>query len=146
MTLVAKSRYAARWPRAWGTALLAMASLVVAATGVRRLAAAFPRVTVEGPSMEPSLLPGDRLLLVPPCRLRPGQVVAVPDPRRPERLLVKRVLSVDANGGLVWVEGDNPSQSTDSRAFGPVRRRAIVGRAVYRYAPASRAGPVGSGR
>jgi nickel-type superoxide dismutase maturation protease len=123
-----------------------MGSLVVAATGLRRLAAAFPRVTVEGRSMEPSLLPGDRLLLVPARGLRPGQVVAAPDPRQPERLLVKRVVWVDTGRRLVWVEGDNLPHSTDSRAFGPLRRRAIVGRALYRYAPASRAGPVGVGR
>jgi nickel-type superoxide dismutase maturation protease len=103
------------------------------------------RVTVAGASMEPALSPGDRLLFFPPLsRLRPGDIVAVPDPRQPARLLVKRVTSLD--GRFVSVEGDNPDESTDSRVFGPVERRAILGRAVYRYAPAGRVGPVGSGR
>ena len=50
--------------------------------------------------------------------------------------MVKRVASVDAGG--VTVVGDNPTASTDSRRFGPLR--AVVGRPVYRYHPAERAG------
>jgi nickel-type superoxide dismutase maturation protease len=96
--------------------------------------------------MEPTLLPGDRLLLVPSVALRRGQIVAVTDPRNPSRLLVKRVAGLDRRTRLVSLEGDNPSASSDSRLFGPVARRAVVGRAVYRYAPAERAGPVGRGR
>ena len=41
------------------------------------------------------------------------------------------------------VLGDNRARSTDSRAFGPLRRRDIVGRAWYRYAPRGRAGRPG---
>ena len=36
--------------------------------------------------------------------------------------------------------GDNRDDSLDSRAFGPVQRSAIIGRAWYRYAPAARSG------
>ena len=36
--------------------------------------------------------------------------------------------------------GDNRGDSLDSRAFGPVQRSAIIGRAWYRYAPAARSG------
>jgi mitochondrial inner membrane protease subunit 1 len=88
--------------------------------------------------MLPSLQPGDRLLLAPAWRLRPGEVVAVRDPRDRRRLLVKRVSAI--RGSLVMVLGDNPGASTDSRAFGPVPRRSVAGRAVYRYAPPARAG------
>jgi len=42
-----------------------------------------------------------------------------------------------------FVLGDNRAWSTDSRSFGPVPRRAIVGRAWRRYAPAGRQGRVG---
>jgi hypothetical protein len=38
------------------------------------------------------------------------------------------------------VAGDAREHSTDSRAFGPVPRSSIVGRAVYRYAPVGRSG------
>jgi nickel-type superoxide dismutase maturation protease len=100
------------------------------------------RVTVEGSSMAPALEPGDRLVVVPAPRLRPGDIVAVPDPRHPRRLLVKRVLSVDRGRRSVVVVGDNRDHSTDSRAFGPLPRRAVVGRVAYRYAPAARVGRV----
>jgi phage repressor protein C with HTH and peptisase S24 domain len=96
--------------------------------------------------MEPALIAGDRLLLVPPVRLRPGHVVAVADPRDARHLLVKRVTSIDRGHRLVVVEGDNPDKSTDSRVFGPVDQKALMGRAVYRYAPRARSGPIGGGR
>jgi nickel-type superoxide dismutase maturation protease len=88
--------------------------------------------------MRPAFEPGDRVLVVPVFRLRRGQVVAVPDPRQPDRLLLKRALSVGS--GLVDVRGDNEAASTDSRSFGRVPRSSVIGRAVYRYAPSERAG------
>jgi nickel-type superoxide dismutase maturation protease len=89
------------------------------------------RVIVEGRSMEPALAPGDRLVVVRARRLRPGDVVAVRDPRYPRRLLVKRVSS--AAFDEIVVHGDNAAESTDSRAFGAISRRAVVGRVVHRY-------------
>ncbi len=103
------------------------------AAGVRRL-------VVEGRSMAPTLLPGDRLLLVRARRLRPGDLVAVRDPRNERRLLVKRVAAI--NGGKVALRGDNPDASTDSRVFGDVAIRLVLGRVVRRYAPAPRRGRV----
>lgn len=76
--------------------------------------------------------------------MAPGQVVAVADPRQPGRLLVKRVLSVDA--GRVDLRGDNPAASTDSRHFGTVDIGAVRGRVVYRYHPPGRAGWCPQGR
>ena len=96
---------------------------------------------MSGDSMQPSLAPGDRLVVVPLARLRPGQVVAVADPRGSGRLLVKRVGAVV--NGAVEVVGDNPAASTDSRHFGPVARDQVVGTALYRYYPPKRAGWIG---
>ena len=89
------------------------------------------RVVVEGRSMEPTLAEGDRLLVVRAWRVGPGDLVAFHDPREPRRLLVKRVTSI--LGDDVMVHGDNPPASTDSRAFGPVSRRALLGRVLRRY-------------
>lgn len=114
-----------------GLALLILAALVVPRLSVRR-------VVVDGDSMLPALEPGDRLLVVGPWPVRAGHVVAVRDPRYPRRLLVKRVRSLGADG--VDVRGDNDAASTDSRHFGPVPARLLVGRVVYRYAPAERTG------
>jgi nickel-type superoxide dismutase maturation protease len=103
------------------------------------------RVEVEGSSMSPALLPGDRLLVLSPPRVprawvRPGAVVAVPDPRRPGRILIKRVSTVDRRRQMVEVLGDAREASTDSREFGPVPRASIRGLAVYRYGPPGRKG------
>jgi nickel-type superoxide dismutase maturation protease len=97
------------------------------------------RVEVHGDSMRPALEGGDRLLVVA-LRPRPGDVVAVVDPRDPDRVLVKRVASVDPQYGDVTVLGDAPEASTDSRVFGAVAPSLVLGRAVYRYWPESRRG------
>lgn len=105
------------------------------------------RVEVVGDSMRPTLEPGDRLLLRTtssrhtPGELRPGDLVALPDPRRPSRIVVKRVAWVGPSG--VRVLGDNPGASTDSRHFGSVAPEQVRGRAVYRYHPPDRRGRVG---
>jgi nickel-type superoxide dismutase maturation protease len=98
----------------------------------------FTRVQVSGTSMLPTLHAGDRLLVRRTRRVRPGDLVVVPDPREPTRVLVKRVRAIRVHG--IEVAGDNPGASTDSRTFGVVPRRSLVGRAVYRYAPARRSG------
>jgi len=129
----------------WGPLLW----LVVASVGLLTAARYHPfrRVEVVGSSMVPALLPGDRLVVVrlpwrSPFRPGPGQVVALRDPRRPDRILIKRVRSVDPGLGTLEVEGDSRQFSTDSRTFGPVSRTAVIGTAVYRYAPSGRNGPV----
>lgn len=120
-------------------ALVATAALAVGVLG-------FERVVVVGDSMAPELLAGDRLLVCRFCGrrarpLRPGDIAAVADPRQPGRLLVKRAVTIA--GGRVWLAGDNSARSTDSRDFGPVPLDSVRGRAVYRYAPAGRAGRLG---
>ena len=55
------------------------------------------RFEVTGSSMAPALRPGDRVVVVRvPWRLqpwpKPGDIVAVRDPRLPSRILVKRVV------------------------------------------------------
>jgi nickel-type superoxide dismutase maturation protease len=136
--MVLRSERARRARRGRWAAVFATAVLV-------RLYRPLRRVEVVGASMAPALLAGDRLVVarlpwVPLFGPRPGHVVAVRDPRRPDRVLIKRVSGVE--GRRVVVEGDAAHASTDSRSFGPVPRSAILGRAVYRYAPLGRSGPV----
>jgi len=133
--------------------LWAVRALVVLALSSALLAWLFNRVVVSGESMFPTLLPGDRLLVLrmPALfRRRVGGLVAFRDPRKgaglrygdnPEgRLMVKRVVSVDADG--VEVRGDNEAASTDSRTFGTVPLELVAGVVVYRYAPEGRVGLV----
>jgi signal peptidase I len=108
------------------------------------------RITVRGRSMAPALLPGERLLFdrLAYVRNRPraGDVVLVAHPLRRQLRIVKRLAGVpgDTLGGRTlgrgeyWVLGDNADESTDSREFGPVRRRDLLGRAWVRYWPAQR--------
>jgi hypothetical protein len=89
-------------------------------------------VVVRGPSMEPALWPGDRLLTVPARRwwLRPGMVVVVVAPDT-GRAAVKRLR--DLADGTVEVRGDAPDRSTDSRQFGRLPLRAVRRVAVARW-------------
>jgi nickel-type superoxide dismutase maturation protease len=118
--------------------------LLLAAAAIGRLVSrSVLRVEVVGDSMAPALMAGDRLVVLrAPCVVQPwpppGTVVAVRDPREPSRILVKRVARADRRTGTLEVRGDAPHASTDSRTFGPVARSDLVGRAVYRYAPAGR--------
>jgi nickel-type superoxide dismutase maturation protease len=119
-----------------------VALTAIVAQALRR---AVHRVEVVGPSMEPALSAGDRLVVLslpwgPQPWPEPGTVVAVRDPRHPERILIKRVAALHRGQGTVEVSGDHAAASTDSRTFGPLPRSSIVGQAVYRYAPAERSG------
>lgn len=102
------------------------------------LALVASRVEVHGPSMLPTLVDGERLLVRRTRRVRPGDLAVLHDPAVPARLIVKRVVAV--RGRHAEVAGDNSAASRDSRAFGPVHRSAIVGVAWYRYHPADQAG------
>ena len=103
--------------------------------------------------MLPTFRPGDRLLIDPrpPRPLVPGDVVALRDPEREGRWLLKRVVDLGPDGstealrtapGTVYVVGDNAGPSRDSRHFGAVPRDRILGLAWYRYFPTDRRGRI----
>ncbi|MGI8777855.1 MAG: nickel-type superoxide dismutase maturation protease [Acidimicrobiales bacterium] len=119
--------------RRW-LAVALVAGGVSTARGLSRLS----RVEVVGDSMRPALEPGDRLVLSRSRCPRPGELVAVADPRQPRRTVLKRLVEVSPAG--LTVLGDNASASTDSRTFGPVGADAVRGRVIYRYHPAHRRG------
>jgi phage repressor protein C with HTH and peptisase S24 domain len=79
--------------------------------------------------MEPTLRPGETVLVDPRAPVVPGCVVLAPDPRD-GRPLLKRVASLE--GGLD-LRGDSPSQSTDSRHFGPVDPALVEGVVVCTF-------------
>jgi nickel-type superoxide dismutase maturation protease len=66
--------------------------------------------------------------------LRVGDVVVARRPDRRELEIIKRIQAIDGNGAIFLV-GDNPSSSTDSRQFGAVPREQIVARVRWRYWP-----------
>jgi nickel-type superoxide dismutase maturation protease len=116
-------------------------ALAVVSSAIFALRARVRHVLVAGHSMRPTLLPGDRLVVLRlAARPQRGQLVLTPDPRVPERMLVKRVHAVD--NGRVDLRGDDPSASTDSRTFGTVPADAVAVCVVLRYHPGDRAGRV----
>jgi nickel-type superoxide dismutase maturation protease len=114
---------------------MAGAAALVACAAWRRIVR---RVVVDGASMMPTLIPGDRLVVVRFGGSRRGDLVALRDPDQRGRLLVKRVTEIGPDG--LEVRGDNEAASRDSRSFGTVPRSDVLGRAVYRYFPPARVG------
>ena len=92
------------------------------------------RLAVNGPSMIPTLAPGDWLLVRRTRTTAPGRIVVV---RLGGRLMVKRAVR-EQDGGW-WVEGDNAEASDDSRTYGAAQ---IVGEVRWRYKPLRAAGRV----
>jgi nickel-type superoxide dismutase maturation protease len=99
------------------------------------------RFRVRDTSMQPALQPGDRLLVLTWAAPRTHDVIVFRDPDARETFTVKRVQALTAEGDVV-VSGDNANVSRDSRHFGPVPRALVVGRALYRYLPGARRGPL----
>lgn len=60
-------------------------------------------------------------------RPKVGQLVVLKDPRDSSCLILKRITAT--KDSFLWVEGDNKKQSTDSRDFGWVSAKALVGQA-----------------
>ena len=74
--------------------------------------------------MRPTYAPGDVLVGLRWFRARTGQVVVA----HHERPLIKRIKSV--SGRNIWLVGDNPAASTDSRQFGPVVRHQLEAKII----------------
>jgi nickel-type superoxide dismutase maturation protease len=104
-----------------------------------RLQLPLRRFVVADTSMRPGVEPRDRVLVWQWGRVRAGDLVVFREPDRQLTFGVKRVSGINADGSVV-VRGDNPNVSRDSRDYGPVPRRLVIGRAIYRYLPAVRRG------
>jgi signal peptidase I len=124
--------------------VLVLLAGIAAAYGFRRWRPS--RIEVEGGSMRPTLKPGDWAIAVRTRRLRRGDVVVVEHPDRAGFELVKRVTHLPgevAPDGLgladrVWVEGDDPEGSSDSRTFGPLPMGLVRGRVWFVWWPPGR--------
>lgn len=94
------------------------------------------RYEVAGESMHPTLRAGEYVVASrrgPRGDIRRGEIVLAQDPRDPSRVIVKRVAAVGPAG--VWLAGDNPAASTDSREFGAIAPEAVIGRVLAVYWP-----------
>ena len=100
---------------------------------------------VEGVSMEPTLRPGQRVLVLRPCgEIGPRDLLVFKNPTAPEEVLLKRVLGrpgeevhmegyapVRVEEAHFFLVGDNAAHSIDSRTFGAVSRRLVIGKVVF---------------
>jgi nickel-type superoxide dismutase maturation protease len=94
-------------------------------------------VEVTGPSMVPTLLNGDWLLIQyvkNAEEVRPGDVVVLRHPLQQDLLIVKR--AVERREGGWWVLGDNAFVENDSREFGTVPDELVLARGRGRFRPA----------
>ena len=83
--------------------------------------------------MQPTLEPGDRVLvrrLGQKAAPSLGSVVVTWHPQRSKLRLIKRLKSVEETG--LWLLGDNPGESTDSRQLGAVPTNLLIGEVVGR--------------
>lgn len=82
--------------------------------------------------MEPQYSEGSLLFVSKFLRrfVRRKSVVVAADPRSGRNIL-KRVEQI--KGGKIYLSGDNSSMSTDSREFGPVEKKSILGKVLFKY-------------
>ncbi len=60
---------------------------------------------------------------------RPGDVVLAAHPFHTDVRMIKRVQRITPDG-RIFVVGDNPAESTDSRTFGALQPSQILGRLI----------------
>ncbi|MCM2388032.1 nickel-type superoxide dismutase maturation protease [Streptomyces albipurpureus] len=99
----------------------------------REPTAPFGFAEVFGPSMYPTLRPGDQLLVHYGAQVRPGDIAVLRHPLQQDLLIVKRI--AERRDGGWWVLGDNPGADGDSRVFGAVPPELLLGRVRGRYRP-----------
>lgn len=102
---------------------------------------------VSGASMVPTFQDGDYLIVDElTYHFRdplPKEVIIFKYPKDPSKYFIKRVIGLPGetvngtklNEDQYYVEGDNRDASSDSRSWGPVSRKLIVGRPIVRLLP-----------
>jgi len=97
------------------------------------------RFRVTGISMQPTLNPGEEILIDPKAyQKRSPQIndlVVTIHPQQPDLEIVKRVSKIAKSdtGDRFFLLGDNLNNSSDSRSFGLVTQKQIIGRVVTRF-------------
>lgn len=93
------------------------------------------RFRVVGASMLPLLEAGTEVLINPAAYRQqppqPGDLVVARHPHQPGLRLIKRVVYVDPGG--CFLQGLNTAASTDSREFGLVLQKDLLGQVVCRF-------------
>jgi len=72
------------------------------------------------------------------------EIYIPPEFRTSERSFLRENVEYQIPENYYFVMGDNRDGSSDSREWGPIERKAIVGRAIFRYWPPGRIGVIKS--
>ena len=81
--------------------------------------------------MLPALKNGDAVLIDPNAKIVAGDIVLAKHPFKASVMILKRLAEIDGNGNH-FVVGDNLPESTDSRTFGSLPAKSILGKAACR--------------
>ena len=82
--------------------------------------------------MNPTLRVGDEVIVTSLyflSKLKVGDVVVFKH-TTPPFILIKRIIEVKNN--KFWVEGDNKKKSIDSRKFGFIDKKNIIGKVIFK--------------
>lgn len=94
----------------------------------------FEIIVASGESMLPTIEDGDFLLIYKSKRIKYNDIYVIDlyIPNTYHNLVVKRITDSKTAllGELIWIEGDNKSKSYDSRMFGYIESKYIVGRVI----------------
>ena len=90
------------------------------------------RFKISGHSMEPLIKNGQTVLVssIPYFFSKPkiGDIVAI---RKEEKVFVKRIFKIDKE--KYFVKGDNEKDSLDSRDFGWIEKKEILGKLILNF-------------
>lgn len=83
------------------------------------------RFLVKGNSMHPTLFDGVSVLYHQTSKIRAGEIILFYHPNKEGLILIKRCIRQEED--RFWSEGDNPTNSTDSRHFGWIPHHCYIG-------------------
>ncbi len=81
--------------------------------------------------MKPTYRPGSILIIINSKLyqiIQKGDVIVLKDPRN-NKLILKRINKIEDK--KYFVLGDNKNESTDSRVFGYITRKNIIGKVIF---------------
>ncbi len=96
----------------------------------------FKIVTVCGHSMEPALSDGEVCIIQTFCTLEDGDIVVIDttdEPNIPVSSIIKRYVANQSSSDEIYVLGDNSERSYDSRKFGKLKRKNVIGKVILTF-------------